>query len=128
MFCPFKLDPLEILGIHWVFSTQAYGTHTIPLHSNKSLYLPLRKKLAISVSSSPLQTYMSNTFEIQCNSCNPYHKMTIRSLGAKTEKLKNPTGHAVQKLYHNNFSFDRHNSKYDHTVTVEIKVRATHDK
>ena len=92
MFCPFKLDPLEILGIHWVFSTQAYGAHTIPLHSNKSLYLPLRKKLAISVSSSPLQTYMSNTFEIQCNSCNPYHKMTIRSLGAKTEKLKNPTG------------------------------------
>ena len=54
--------------------------------------------------------------------------MTIRSLGAKTEKLKNPTGHAVQKLYHNNFSFDRHNSKYDHTVTMEIKVQATHDK
>ena len=48
-----------------------------------------------------------------------------KKLGAKTEKLKNPT---EQKLYHNNFLFNRHNSKNDHTVTVEIKVRATHDK
>ena len=34
----------------------------------------------------------------------------------------------VQKLYHNNFSFDRLNSKYDHTITVEIKEQATLDK
>ena len=50
-----------------------------------------------------------------------------KKLGAKTEKLKKPN-RTVQKLYHNNLLFNRHNSKNDHTVTVEIKVQATHDK
>ena len=79
VFCPFKLDPLEILCTLGLFNSGIWDPYSTFTYQQVSISSLEEKINNIQFLPSPFKH--TSPILLKFNACNPYHKMTLRSLG-----------------------------------------------